>query len=201
MPLSMAYVLMLIDAGYFELELFAAIDDREDFFLGKAPQGINPLILSAVKEDGKNLNRYKGKNLNDVLSRFPKTQCVDLDVEWPNFKGRVFRLVVRWNDKKQKWVFIVINLDRAEFTLCEVLQPYRLRWQIELIFKEIKSYSGWHRFNTKSATLVFSLILLSLVSDIGALLSFWESNAKRGHTARDGTSGHTRLGLCPLGGA
>ena len=163
MPLSMAYVLMLIDAGYFELELFAAIDDREGSFLGKAPQGINPLILRAVKEDGKNLNRYKGKKLKDVLSRFPKTQCVDLDVEWPNFKGWIFRLVVRWNGKKQKWVFIVTNLDRAEFSLCEVLQAYRLRWQIELIFKEIKSYSGWHRFNTKSATLVFSLILLSFV--------------------------------------
>ena len=37
----------LVDAGYFELELFAAIDDREGSFLGKAPQGINPLILSA----------------------------------------------------------------------------------------------------------------------------------------------------------
>ena len=55
------------------------------------------------------------------------------------------------------------NLNRVEFTLSEVLQAYRLRWQIELIFKEIKSYSGWHRFNTKSATLVFSLILMSFV--------------------------------------
>lgn len=29
LPTSMAYILMLMDAGYFELELFAAIDDRE----------------------------------------------------------------------------------------------------------------------------------------------------------------------------
>lgn len=163
LPTSLAYVLMLMDAGYFELELFAAIDDREGSFLCKAPQSINPLILSAVREDGKNLNRYKGKNLKDVLSGFPKDLCLDLDVEWPAFKGWTFRLIVRWNDKKQKWVFIVTNLNRVEFTLCEVLQAYRLRWQIELIFKEIKSYSGWHRFNTKSATLVFSLVLMSFV--------------------------------------
>ena len=254
LPPSLANVLMLTDAGYFELEFFAAIDDREGSFLCKAPQRINPVILSAVREDGKNLNRYKGENLKDVLSGFPKNQCLDLDVEWPNFKGWVFRLVVRWNDKKQKWTFIVTNLDRAEFTLCEVLQVYRLRWQIELIFKEIKSYSGWHRFNTKSATLVFSLVLLSflvvtlkrylahaaqanlhesgaieeisthkvmksgthlfgnvistmmnhgrsLISDIDALLSFWEFNAKREHPVRDGCSGRTRLGLCLLGGA
>ncbi len=55
------------------------------------------------------------------------------------------------------------NLNQVEFTLSEVVQAYRLRWQIVLIFKEIKSYSGWHRFNTKSATLVFSLILMSFV--------------------------------------
>ena len=254
LPSSLAYVLMLIDAGYFELQFFAAVDDREGSFLCKAPQSINPLILNAVREDGKSLNRYKGKKLKEVLSRFPKKQCLDLDVEWPDFKGWVFRLVVRWNDKKQKWAFIVTNLNRAEFTLCEVLQAYRLRWQIELIFKEIKSYSGWHRFNTKSATLVFSLILLSfvvvtmkrylahavqanllesgaieeisthkimksgthlfgnvisammnrgksLISDISALLSFWESNARREHTARDGTTGRTRLGLCLLASA
>ncbi|WP_404831069.1 transposase [Endozoicomonas euniceicola] len=123
-------------------------------------------------------------------------------------------MVVRWNEKKQKWAFIVTNLARAEFTLSEVLQAYRLRWQVELIFKEIKSYSGWHRFNTKSATLVFSLILMSfvvvtlkmesvkrLMSCIRKLLLFWEQNAKREYPARDGYSGRTHLGLCKLGGA
>ena len=33
LPTSMAYSLMLMDAGYCELELFAAIDDREGFYL------------------------------------------------------------------------------------------------------------------------------------------------------------------------
>jgi hypothetical protein len=41
----------------------------------------------------------------------------------------------------------------------------------------------------------------SLVSEIAALLFFWEVNAKREHPARDGCSGRTRLGLCLLGGA
>ena len=163
LPISMDYVLMLIDAGYFELELFVTIDDRKGSFICKAPQSINPMILSAIREDGKNLNRYKGQKLKEVLSGFPKDQCLDLDVEWPGFKGLPFRLIVRWNDKKQKWVFVVTNLNRVEFTLSDLLQAYRLRWQIELIFKEIKSYSGWHRFHTKSGTLVFSLILMSFV--------------------------------------
>ncbi|UYM18583.1 hypothetical protein [Endozoicomonas euniceicola] len=86
LPTSMAYVLMLMDASYFELELFAAIDDREGALICKAPQSINPTILSAVREDGKKLNRYKGQKLKDVLSGFPKDQCLDLDVEWSDYK-------------------------------------------------------------------------------------------------------------------
>jgi len=163
LPVSLAYVLILMDAGYFELEYFCAIDDREGNFLCKAPQSINPVIHEALREDGKKHNRYKGEKLKDVLSSFPKDQCMDLDVEWPSWKGRIFRLVVRWNGEKGKWVFIITNLERIEFSLSEVLQAYRLRWQIELLFKEVKSYGGWHRFNTKSMTLVFSLILLSFV--------------------------------------
>ena len=97
----------------------------------------------------------------DILSGAPKDQCLNLDVVWPSFKRWIFRLIVRWNGKKKKWVLIVTNLNRAEFTLNEVLQAYRLRWQIELLFKGLKSYSGWHRFNTKSPTLVVSLIRLS----------------------------------------
>lgn len=163
LPPSLSAHLILIDAGYFELEYFASVKDRGGHFICRAPQQINPVIHKAVQEDGQTLNRYSGKKLKDVLSRFPKDQCVDLDVIWSQDKHRTYRLVVRWNGNKKKWVFIVTSLDRATFTLSDVLQAYRLRWQIELLFKEVKSYAGWHRFNTKSGTLVVSLILLSFI--------------------------------------
>lgn len=161
LPKSLAGQLILIDAGYFELAYFAAVDDREGNFICRASQRINPTIHKAMREDGKALNRFSGQKLKEVLSHFPKDQCVDLDVVWPQDKHRVHRLIVRWNGQQGKWVFIVTNLDRAEFSFSDVLQAYRLRWQIELLFKEVKSYAGWHRFNTKSGTLVVSLILLS----------------------------------------
>ena len=160
---ALALTLMLIDAGYFDLEYFGAVDDREGSFLCRAPQSINPVIHQCLREDGNQHKRYEGKKLKDVLSSFPKDQCMDLDVEWPQLKGRTFRLVVRWNGQKQCWVFIVTNLDRGAFSLLDVFQAYRLRWQIELIFKEVKSYAGWHCFNTKFATLAVSLVLMSFI--------------------------------------
>ncbi|WP_160174033.1 IS4 family transposase [Endozoicomonas montiporae] len=160
---SLKRTLILIDAGYFELEYFGAVDDREGCFLCRAPQSINPVIHRCEREDGKQYHRYEGKKLNEVLSSFPKDKCMDLDVEWPQLSKRTFRLVVRWNGQRECWVFIVTNLSRDNFSLEQVFLGYCLRWQIELIFKEVKSYAGWHRFNTKFATLVISLVLLSFI--------------------------------------
>lgn len=50
LPSSLTSILGLYDAGYFDLEYFASIDDRDGSFLCKAPQSINPLVLSAVRE-------------------------------------------------------------------------------------------------------------------------------------------------------
>ncbi len=155
--------LMMIDAGYFDLEYFMAVQDREGCFLCRAPQSINPLVRKAIRSDGQNCHRYEGQKLKDVLHHFSKDGCMDLDVEWPQTKGYTFRVVVRWNGQKKKWIFVVTNLDRDSFSLQDIFLAYRLRWQIELAFKETKSYACWHRFNTACVTLVTSLILASFI--------------------------------------
>lgn len=71
------------DAGYFDLEYFDAVDDREGSFLCRAPQSVNPVIHFCEREDGKQDHRYEGEKLKEMLSSFPKDKCMDLDVEWP----------------------------------------------------------------------------------------------------------------------
>ena len=163
LPRDLGNTLMMIDAGYFDLEYFMAVQDRDGGFLCRAPQSINPTVRTAIRADGKNCHRYEGQKLKDILSHFPKDGCMDLDVEWPQARGYTFRVVVRWSGQKKKWIFIVTNLRRESFSLQDVFQAYRLRWQIELAFKEIKSYACWHRFNTSCVTLVASLILGSFI--------------------------------------
>jgi Transposase DDE domain len=55
------------------------------------------------------------------------------------------------------FTYLHTNLSRDDFTAWQVGQLCRLRWQIELLFKEWKSYGNLHRFDTSNAPLAKDL--------------------------------------------
>ena len=63
-----------------------------------------------------------------------------------------------WNAKNKRPRYLVTNLPRAEFTLEQIGDAYRLRWQVELMFKEWKSYTSLHAFDTSKANIAEGLI-------------------------------------------
>lgn len=54
------------------------------------------------------------------------------------------------------------NLSRERFAERDVLRVYRLRWQVELYFKELKSYANLHAFSTCKPHIAEGLIWASL---------------------------------------
>jgi hypothetical protein len=70
--------------------------------------------------------------------------------------------------------YLHTNLSREQFTARQVGQLYRLRWQIELLFKEWKSYGNLHRFDTSKAPIAEGLIWASL---LGATLQRFVAHA------------------------
>jgi hypothetical protein len=59
---------------------------------------------------------------------------------------------------------LVTNLPSEAFTLTSVRDLYRLRWQIELLFKEWKSYANLHAFQTANPSIAEGLIWASLAA-------------------------------------
>ena len=49
-----------------------------------------------------------------------------------------------------------------EFSVDDILQAYRLRWQVELLFNELKSYANLHKFSTAKETIAEGLIWASV---------------------------------------
>ena len=68
------------------------------------------------------------------------------------------RLIASWNRSKREYRFLVTNLPRSRYSAKAVDQAYRLRWQIELLFKEWKSYANLHAFNTANPAIAEGLV-------------------------------------------
>lgn len=90
-------------------------------------------------------------------------KTVDLDVLWQEKKYALdARLIVTWNEKEKRPRYLVTNFARYAFSVEHVCDAYRLRWQIELMFKEWKSYANLHAFDTGKAPIAEGLIWASL---------------------------------------
>jgi len=69
--------------------------------------------------------------------------------------------------KAAAYVFVITDLPRDEVTCLQVLELYRMRWQIELMFKRLKSILGFKRLRAKDNHLCQTYLLAKL---LGALV-------------------------------
>ena len=60
--------------------------------------------------------------------------------------------------------FLVTNLPRETVPAKDIVELYRLRWQIELLFKELKSYCNLKKFSTQNGNIVITLIYASFIT-------------------------------------
>jgi hypothetical protein len=157
--------LLLGDRGYQDKQYFAKVQAAGGFFIVRGTKSIRPKILAAYDAQGRKLKaNLVGKNLQwDIL---PKA-TVDLDIAWDLGNGQSYlgRIVVFHSINKRNksdFVYLQTNLARDEFSTDTVSDLYRLRWQVELFFKECKSHANLHAFDTKKEEIAEGLVWASL---------------------------------------
>jgi hypothetical protein len=81
-------------------------------------------------------------------------------VEWQTSEKQLFtcRLLVTWNPVTKRFQYLATSLPWSKYSPEKVIEAYRLRWQIELLFKEWKSYANLKSFNTAKQPIVEGLI-------------------------------------------
>lgn len=157
--------LLLEDRGYEHREFFRDVQKEEGFYIVRGKKNIRPRIRRAYDRRGRRIRRLEGKRL---CWRILPQETVDLDIEWGKgrsfYQGRLVAIYERGKRNKKTFIYLHTNLDRRTFRIDDVATLYRLRWQIELLFKEWKSYANLHGFDTTKSAIAEGLIWASLIA-------------------------------------
>ncbi|MCR3895722.1 transposase, partial [Aeromonas caviae] len=84
-----------------------------------------------------------------------------LDVSSGKYK---YRLIRRWFAEEKRFCIWMTNLPRERWPAEKVMALYRCRWQIELLFKELKSHNRLKAFATRQKAIAEGLIWASLLA-------------------------------------
>lgn len=177
--------LLLSDLGYFCVESFNKIDEGGGFFLSRYFKLTSIYLVD--NEDKFNLRAFLNKATETHLelpiflgaSKFP---CRLIAIKLPEeaYQKRLANLKEKHrkdprskenpSDFLNQWTIFITNLPQSVMPIT-LLQLYRLRWQIELFFKMMKTFLNLRKIDEvnqsrASISLYISLIAITLLSFI-----------------------------------
>lgn len=167
--------LLIFDLGYFQGTLFELIDKHDGFFLCRMRKQVNPLILESHRPDGK---RFVGMTLKEAKCEFTN-DIVDFDVKMhydhrrprKPFRTRRYirlRVIGVFNHDYHRYHFYITNLSVTKMKAEHIAAVYAARWEIELLFRELKSQYRIDQMPSKnryvSEALIYSALLCLAVS-------------------------------------
>lgn len=165
-PTTLTDRLLLADRGYAGVAYFEAVRAHGGAFIMRLSRSHDPWVRAAWV-NGQPAVVRKPVRLSRFIARHAHRR-MDLDVEYERDNGKRlvgFRVIVV-PGKEQAMTRLGTNLPRTPFSLDLIARLYRLRWQIELVFKEWKSYANLHKFDTANEHIAAGLIWASLCAAV-----------------------------------
>lgn len=155
--------LLLADRGYADIAYCERVQREGGDFVIRFKGDVNPMVATCSVK-GRRRREFEGRPLQDVLAKLGRKPA-DLDVCWERGDRVIaLRLLALWNPTTREHIFLATSLPREEFDPDTVAILYRLRWQVELLFKEWKSYANLHAFDTEKAPIAEGLIWAALTA-------------------------------------
>jgi hypothetical protein len=163
-PATLTDRLLLADRGYPSVPYFEAVQAQGGAFLVRLTRSYDPWVRMAWV-DRRRVTVPARMRLSRFLVQHAQRE-VDLDVAFERGAHRVGFRVLALPGRDRAMTRLCTNLLRTPFSTALVGRLYRFRWQIELCFKEWKSYANLHKFDTANAHVAEGLIWASLCAAI-----------------------------------
>lgn len=171
--------LILLDRGYADYGLWATIEDRQGFFLTPLKASAKPRIASVRSGVGRH---HVGQKVSGDL-RYRSTVDVDAEFNTRNKGKRLFRVVrvpvwvdVRGEDYWERdHLWFVTNLPPEQFSPDQLALIYRLRWEVEQLFRTLKMVGRLDHLRSANPHVIHAFIYATLLGmalshDICALM-------------------------------
>lgn len=165
--------ILLFDRAFNKYQMFARIDEYQGYFVSRVKKNADPKIVSVNSVCRGNSINVVGKNWKEVLPLL-RRQVLDAEVEISfkrrKYKGKQkkdvkrFRLIARYNNEARKYHVYLTNIPKERLDPDEIAALYGARWEIELIFKELKSRYALDVIETSNARVVESLIWVAILT-------------------------------------
>jgi len=163
-PSTLKDRLLLADRGYPSVPYFEAVREQGGSFIVRLTRSYDPWVRTAWI-NGRRVDLATRRRLSRFLTQYPGRR-LDLDVEFERDHRVVGFRVVVLPGRDKAVTRLCTNLPRTPFSLDLVARLYRFRWQIELCFKEWKSYANLHQFDTANAHIAEGLIWAGLCAAV-----------------------------------
>jgi len=165
--------LLLFDQAYFDYRTMDLIDANGGWFLTRLKPNANPEITAELRKWRGDAISLEGEQIQDILDDLHR-DVIDVDGE-VGFKRRVyngtrsravetFRVVGVWNDEEDRYHLYITNLPAEDYNAPDIAKLYQARWEVELLFRELKTTHGLDEIKSGKPEVVEALILIALLS-------------------------------------
>jgi len=162
--------LIIFDLGYWDFSLFHEINLADGFFLSRVKSGAVITVSHVVKGLGK---QFIGEKLSSEPLKKKRRKIIEFIGKLGAGKDpKSYRVIGIWNPTEKKYHWYVTNLEVSSSVIYTL---YRIRWQIELIFKGCKrSLNTDEKMTSNNDNIIEVLVLSSIISSFAIHLVFSE---------------------------
>lgn len=160
--------LLLFDLGYYGYRLFQNIARYEGYFVTRLKTNANPVILS-IRNASKADEALIGLPLQTALLRLRRPVLdATVRVRYKNTRGRWmsadFRLVALRNPETKKYHLYITNVPADRLSAEDIGKTYAVRWEIEILFRQLKSQFRLDEMPSASKEVVHALLYATLIT-------------------------------------